>query len=79
MMMADSALDRPTATGATLHDVAAAGADQSAAPQPAQPRRQVPPLSSRELFRSGNPVCIEHQGQHYWLRLTRGNKLILTK
>lgn len=38
-----------------------------------------PQLSSRELFRNGNLVCIEHQGQQYWLRLTRGNKLILTK
>lgn len=36
-------------------------------------------LFSQELFRSGNTVCIEHQGEHYWLRLTRGNKLILTK
>lgn len=36
-------------------------------------------LSSQDLFRHGSTVCIEHQGQHYWLRLTRGNKLILTK
>lgn len=36
-------------------------------------------LSSEELFRSGNTVRIEHAGQVYWLRLTRGNKLILTK
>ena len=36
-------------------------------------------LSSRELFREGNTVCIEHEEQIYWLRLTRGNKLILTK
>jgi hemin uptake protein HemP len=36
-------------------------------------------LSSRELFRNGNTVRIEHEGQHYWLRLTRANKLILTK
>ncbi len=42
----------------------------------------VPPalqLSSEELFRKGNTVRIEHAGQTYWLRLTRGNKLILTK
>lgn len=38
-----------------------------------------PKLSSQELFRHGSTVCIEHQGEHYWLRLTRGNKLILTK
>ncbi|HSB96854.1 MAG TPA: hemin uptake protein HemP [Spongiibacteraceae bacterium] len=36
-------------------------------------------LSSQDLFRNGSTVCIEHQGEHYWLRLTRGNKLILTK
>ena len=36
-------------------------------------------LSSQELFRNSSTVCIEHQGEHYWLRLTRGNKLILTK
>jgi hemin uptake protein HemP len=36
-------------------------------------------LSSQELFRNGSTVCIEHQGENYWLRLTRGNKLILTK
>jgi hemin uptake protein HemP len=36
-------------------------------------------LSSQELFRTGNTVRIEHAGQTYWLRLTRGNKLILTK
>lgn len=38
-----------------------------------------PQLQSHELFRGGNTVCIQHQGQQYWLRLTRSNKLILTK
>lgn len=36
-------------------------------------------LSSQELFRKSNTVRIDHAGQTYWLRLTRGNKLILTK
>lgn len=36
-------------------------------------------LSSRDLFREAKTVSIEHNGEHYWLRLTRGNKLILTK
>ncbi|MFT3930882.1 MAG: hemin uptake protein HemP [Spongiibacteraceae bacterium] len=36
-------------------------------------------LSSHELFQKGNTVRIDHAGQTYWLRLTRGNKLILTK
>ena len=36
-------------------------------------------LSSRDLFRNGKTVRIEHQSEFYWLRLTRANKLILTK
>ena len=40
----------------------------------------LPTLSSRQLFRgSNNMVRIEHGGQCYLLRLTRENKLILTK
>jgi hemin uptake protein HemP len=42
-------------------------------------RTASPKLFSQELFRNGSTVCIEHQGEQYWLRLTRGNKLILTK
>lgn len=42
-------------------------------------RTTSPKLSSQDLFRNGSTVCIEHHGEHYWLRLTRGNKLILTK
>lgn len=41
--------------------------------------QQCDSLSSQELFRHANTVRIEHAGQTYWLRLTRGNKLILTK
>ncbi|WP_079417698.1 hemin uptake protein HemP [Thiomonas intermedia] len=36
-------------------------------------------LHSRELFRQGAVVQIRHQGQVYQLRLTRQDKLILTK
>lgn len=36
-------------------------------------------LSTRDLFRHGNTIHIEHSGQYYQLRITRGNKLILTK
>ena len=36
-------------------------------------------LSSRELFCATNTVHIEHNGELYCLRLTRNNKLILTK
>ncbi|MDE2584887.1 MAG: hemin uptake protein HemP [Betaproteobacteria bacterium] len=44
-----------------------------------QPPGQVPVLASHQLFRSHNTVRIEHQGQCYLLRITRENKLILTK
>lgn len=36
-------------------------------------------VKSADLFRDGRSVCIEHGGQRYLLRLTRENKLILTK
>lgn len=36
-------------------------------------------LSSEQLFRHDNRVSIHHCGQVYTLRLTRDNKLILTK
>ena len=36
-------------------------------------------INSSELFRTARTVGIEHAGQRYLLRLTRENKLILTK
>ncbi len=36
-------------------------------------------LSSATLFGSNNEVMIQHQGETYILRLTKQNKLILTK
>ncbi|TAN79121.1 MAG: hemin uptake protein HemP [Gallionella sp.] len=36
-------------------------------------------VDSRELFRGGNEVVIAHKGEEYRLRITRQNKLILTK
>ena len=48
--------------------------------QPARRAPGEPPvIRSAELFRRGNAVRIEHAGQHYLLRITRENKLILTK
>ncbi len=38
-----------------------------------------PCLHSRELFCGHREVCIEHAGRQYRLRITRQNKLILTK
>lgn len=43
---------------------------------PVAPRRR---LSSRELLGQGQELVIEHAGCEYVLRLTRQNKLILTK
>lgn len=36
-------------------------------------------IDSRDLFRHGSTICIDHAGQRYILRVTRENKLILTK
>jgi hemin uptake protein HemP len=36
-------------------------------------------IHSDALFSQGNEIIIQHQGEHYRLRLTRNDKLILTK
>lgn len=36
-------------------------------------------LSSRDLFRGQREIVILHAGHEYLLRITRGDKLILTK
>lgn len=36
-------------------------------------------VDSRDLLKGANTVVIEHAGQRYILRVTRENKLILTK
>ncbi|WP_292977135.1 hemin uptake protein HemP [Nitrosomonas sp.] len=36
-------------------------------------------ISSEDLFGNSNQILIQHQGEQYHLRLTRNNKLILTK
>lgn len=38
-----------------------------------------PVIRSRDLFEGSNTLRIEHEGQTYLLRITRENKLILTK
>ncbi|MCB4359000.1 hemin uptake protein HemP [Quatrionicoccus australiensis] len=38
-----------------------------------------PRLESEQILRGNNTVEIEHAGQRYLLRVTRENKLILTK
>lgn len=48
-------------------------------PQPAA-ASDAPVIDSRQLFAPGqSTVLIAHGGQRYTLRLTRENKLILTK
>ena len=42
-------------------------------------RPSLPVLQSRRLFAQGREIRIEHEGEQYRLRLTRNNKLILTK
>lgn len=41
--------------------------------------RPVRKLSSDELLAGGRELVIRHQGGEYFLRLTRNDKLILTK
>lgn len=36
-------------------------------------------FSSEDLFGNSNRIFIQHKGEQYHLRLTRNNKLILTK
>ena len=53
--------------------------------QPAEPLRSaesrpaMPPVSSEQLLRGATTLAIDHAGQRYLLRVTRENKLILTK
>ena len=53
---------------------------QSAALRQAEPVNSLPRcLSSRELLGAAQALLIEHNGCYHSLRLTRQNKLILTK
>lgn len=48
-------------------------------PVGAPPAGQLPLIAATELFRQGTTLRIFHAGQVYQLRLTRENRLILTK
>jgi len=50
-----------------------------AQPQPGQRPAERPRISSHNLLQGASSVEIEHAGQRYLLRVTRENKLILTK
>jgi hemin uptake protein HemP len=45
-------------------------------PRPAEPNR---PLQASDLFRGRQEIVIEFRGETYRLRITRNDKLILTK
>ncbi len=47
--------------------------------KPLKPTNRVETLSSRNLFKGGRELVIEHEGAQYFLRRTHANKLILTK
>lgn len=44
-----------------------------------EPRENAPRLHSDDLFRGNRRLIIEHAGEDYCLRLTRNERLILTK
>lgn len=46
---------------------------------PRSPSTELPVIRSRDLLRGVNLILIEHGGDRYYLRMTRNNKLILTK
>ena len=48
-------------------------------PTPADSSAIRPRIESEEILRGNTTVEIEHAGQRYLLRVTRENKLILTK
>lgn len=48
-------------------------------PDDDRPVETVPVIDSHRLFEQGPEVAIRHKGQLYRLRITRNDKLILTK
>ncbi|MCF6354524.1 MAG: hemin uptake protein HemP [Candidatus Polarisedimenticolaceae bacterium] len=52
---------------------------QSKARTCSEKEQQVRRLYSQDLFKHHKELVIEHAGQEYRLRITRQNKLILTK
>lgn len=46
---------------------------------PMSPSPELPTIRSRDLLQGGNLILIERAGDRYYLRMTRNNKLILTK
>lgn len=48
-------------------------------PRGARPQEDTPWLHSADLFRGHRRLVIHHAGEDYYLRLTRNERLILTK
>jgi hemin uptake protein HemP len=71
VMFESSSTTLPSGFGTVVH--AAAVGERGA--RPAAAKR----ISSGRLLDGSNEVVIEHAGQEYRLRLTRNDKLILTK
>ena len=59
----------------TVHRISELVAPETAASEPAAVRR----VESASLFQRGREVVIVHHGQEYRLRITKSDKLILTK
>lgn len=55
------------------------GADFQSGNMPFKPANALPRIQSGHLLQGGRDLVIEHAGQEYRLRLTRNDKLILTK
>jgi len=51
----------------------------SSPPRSGEPAVAPRVILSAELLGQGGRILIEHQGEHYLLRITRQGKLILTK
>ena len=54
-------------------------ADSSARPDPPPKQDATLVLQSRDLFAGRSEVLIIHEGEVYRMRLTKNNRLILTK
>jgi hemin uptake protein HemP len=52
---------------------------ESASPSTRQTLRPPPQVDSQQLFEGQRELIIQHQGEAYRLRITRHDKLILTK
>ena len=61
------------------HEVAAGAHAADNANVPMRRATAVPHIDSRRLLSGANELVIDHAGQEYRLRLTRNDKLILTK